>query len=112
MEEIKVKVQEIEEKSNKDLTLFKFLKSVRENEEMGKIVQEGKQFKKDQKLESFDQIVSCKVCWNRYQTEGGDHIPLTLNCGHTLCQKCMTELLRFGRVKCPFDQRTFIYKAL
>ena len=33
---------------------------------------------------------SCNVCFERYDT--GEHLPLTLMCGHTLCLSCMSRL--------------------
>ena len=42
----------------------------------------------------------------------GDRMPLCLKCGHTLCEKCAKEIIRYGRVKCPFDNKTFDYVSI
>ena len=39
-------------------------------------------------------------------------MPLCLKCGHTVCEVCAKALIRYGRVKCPFDNKTFDYVSI
>ena len=50
-----------------------------------------------------DDITHCPVCFEAY-SETGNHIPRILPCHHTLCQKCMKELLHDSLLTCPEDR--------
>lgn len=36
-------------------------------------------------------MFDCGICYERY-TESGDHVPLVMSCGHTLCKECISCL--------------------
>ena len=43
--------------------------------------------------EEINDITTCPVCFETYDLNG-DHIPRILPCFHTLCEKCLVELLQ------------------
>ena len=47
-----------------------------------------------------DDLTNCPVCLDEY-TETGDHIPRILPCFHTLCEKCLEQLVLADRLDCP-----------
>ena len=54
-----------------------------------------------------EDITTCLVCFEDY-TEMGDHIPRLLPCTHTICQKCLCDLVRGKNKKslrCPECRR-------
>ena len=54
-----------------------------------------------------EDITTCLVCFENY-TETGDHIPRLLPCTHTICQKCLCDLVRGKNKKslrCPECRR-------
>ena len=51
-------------------------------------------------VDSEDDITNCPVCFEEY-TEEGDHVPRILPCYHTVCEKCITELLLDFSLDCP-----------
>ena len=51
---------------------------------------------------SFEDFLSCFICTNEFE-ENGVHIPRLLLCTHTLCEKCIKEIIDCGTLKCPFD---------
>ena len=48
--------------------------------------------------------INCQVCYSEYDI--ADHLPrILLNCGHTMCSKCLLNLItNRNQFKCPFDQ--------
>ena len=51
--------------------------------------------------DALKEILSCQICLEDFQ-EDGDLIPRLLPCSHTLCQKCLIQLLGGGRsLICP-----------
>ena len=49
----------------------------------------------------FDDTTSCTVCFEHYQ-EKGKHVPRILPCFHTLCEKCISTLLKGTHtLECP-----------
>jgi RING-type zinc-finger len=42
---------------------------------------------------------------NRYDTFSRQ--PMCINCGHTLCRDCAKSVLKYGKLKCPFDNQMF-----
>ena len=51
-------------------------------------------------FDSFDDILSCIVCFEEFTSEG-DYVPRLLPCTHTLCEKCMKALLLNDSLECP-----------
>ena len=51
-----------------------------------------------------DEMTNCSVCFEAYE-EAGEHVPRILPCHHTICERCVTDLLKFLRGKtfivCP-----------
>lgn len=42
----------------------------------------------------------CQICGNHFNV--GERIPrILVNCGHTLCTKCLTSIHKGGKVRCP-----------
>ena len=56
-------------------------------------------------LEIDDQLISCQICMHKYDRQ--KRVPLVLKCGHTVCEQCARALIKYGRVKCPFDNQQF-----
>ena len=54
---------------------------------------------------SLEDLLSCFICTNEFE-QSGDHVPRLLPCTHTLCEKCIKELIAFGFLRCPFDKIT------
>ena len=50
--------------------------------------------------DTLEHILSCQVCFE-YYGETGDHVPRLLPCTHTLCSKCIVQLIWKKRVDCP-----------
>ena len=49
---------------------------------------------------SLDNYLSCQICFEHFEVEG-DHVPRILPCFHTLCEKCITGMIREGKLTCP-----------
>lgn len=47
-----------------------------------------------------DDLTVCPVCFEVYEVSG-DFIPRLLPCSHTLCEKCLEQLLTNGKLDCP-----------
>ena len=45
-------------------------------------------------------LINCPVCFEEYR-ESGNNIPRILPCTHTVCQKCVEELLQNKELQCP-----------
>ena len=52
-----------------------------------------------------DELTSCSICFEDYE-ESGDHVPRLLPCSHTLCEKCVCELIDGNNITCPQDRKT------
>ena len=50
--------------------------------------------------DSLEHILACQICLEDFQ-EAGDHVPRILPCTHTLCEKCLKQLIRGNFVECP-----------
>ena len=51
--------------------------------------------------------LSCQICMEQfYQNE--QNVAVSLECGHTICKKCLKDMLKRERDKCPIDQMTTI----
>lgn len=44
---------------------------------------------KSKDVNEFEYLISCKICWDRYNLE--ENKPLALTCGHTFCAKCIEK---------------------
>jgi len=54
----------------------------------------------------MESIKTCNVCYLSYDTK--DHAPRVLSCGHTMCTKCLTNIINNPALrKCPFDNNVF-----
>ena len=52
-------------------------------------------------MAEFDDTTTCTVCFEHYQ-EKGKHVPRILPCFHTLCEKCISTLLKGTHtLECP-----------
>ena len=49
---------------------------------------------------SLEYILCCNVCLEEFE-ESGDHIPRLLQCSHTLCQRCIKQLIKEDVLVCP-----------
>ena len=45
-------------------------------------------------------LINCPVCFEEYR-ESGNNIPRILPCTHTVCQKCVEELLQNKELQGP-----------
>ncbi|EGT49555.1 hypothetical protein CAEBREN_19997 [Caenorhabditis brenneri] len=36
-------------------------------------------------------VYECPICFDGYETEGGEQVPRVLKCGHTACELCIVE---------------------
>eukprot|EP00808_Paulinella_micropora_P009473 g7744.t1 len=50
-------------------------------------------------------ICCCNICGEAY--DEGRQAPRLLSCSHTVCHSCIKNIVKSGRVKCPFDNREF-----
>ena len=49
---------------------------------------------------NVDDVMSCQVCFEPYQSTG-EHVPRILPCNHTLCEKCIGQLIQRSYIVCP-----------
>ena len=47
-----------------------------------------------------DEDMSCSVCFELY-SEIGNHVPRILPCYHSLCEKCIRQLISHKKLECP-----------
>ena len=52
----------------------------------------------------------CQICMNKF--DHGDRLPLCLKCGHTICKDCAKSLLKYRKIKCPFDNSVCEYATI
>ena len=53
------------------------------------------------------ELTNCIVCFEFY-TENGDHVPRLLPCHHTVCEKCIKQLLKkTAEVNCPECRKVY-----
>ena len=56
--------------------------------------------------EQDDELPTCSICFYAY--DDGEHAPLILPCGHTMCQKCTDDILKSsGQCLCPQCRKPF-----
>lgn len=53
-----------------------------------------------ERLDSIDQLLSCQVCFEEFE-ENGEHVPRILPCSHTLCHKCVGQMIQQNKIECP-----------
>ena len=51
-------------------------------------------------MDSIQESLTCPVCFEEFE-ENGKHVPRLLPCSHTLCHKCIGQLIRDTRLECP-----------
>ena len=51
--------------------------------------------------------LSCQICMEQFY-ENEQNVAVSLECGHTICKKCLKDMLNRKREKCPIDQETTI----
>ena len=56
----------------------------------------------------MDNFLSCTLCMNKFDTQS--HLPLILQCGHTFCSTCISNIIEhfkreqsFPFLPCPLD---------
>jgi hypothetical protein len=45
----------------------------------------------------------CEICQGKFDSEG--NIPRVLQCGHTICSKCVDRMKSKNMTRCPFDRK-------
>ena len=43
--------------------------------------------------DSLEYILACQICLEDFE-EAGDHVPRILPCSHSLCEKCLIQLIQ------------------
>jgi hypothetical protein len=66
---------------------------------------EKKKLAAPERVSKFESILSCQICMHKYDRQ--KRVPLCLKCGHTVCEQCAKSLIKYGRIKCPFDNQSF-----
>lgn len=51
-----------------------------------------------------EDFISCPICLEVYYSYE-NKLPLCIECGHTLCKKCLESLSIGDKLECPFDKR-------
>ena len=54
-----------------------------------------------------DDVFSCQICLELFYKDE-DKFAVALECGHTICKKCLKDILKTGRNQCPIDNQTEI----
>ena len=57
----------------------------------------------------LDRFVVCERCKHPF-TADGDHVPKVLNCGHTVCYACASDMFDLGtrQISCLCRDNTFV----
>ena len=50
--------------------------------------------------DSLEYILTCQICLEDFE-ETGEYVPRILPCHHSLCEKCLKELIEMNFVECP-----------
>ena len=50
--------------------------------------------------DSLEYILTCQICLDDFE-ETGDHVPRILPCFHSLCEKCLKQLIEGNSMECP-----------
>ena len=50
--------------------------------------------------DSLEYILACQICLEDFE-EADDHVPRILPCSHSLCEKCLIQLIQGNFVNCP-----------
>jgi hypothetical protein len=51
---------------------------------------------------NIDELFCCPVCEEKYNLDNEKN-PLCLECGHTLCKKCLNDIITRQILQCPLD---------
>ncbi|KAF1764231.1 hypothetical protein GCK72_004178 [Caenorhabditis remanei] len=53
--------------------------------------------------------MTCNICFQKYNSSIPTLIPRVLTkCGHTMCQYCIVQQMRNGKIVCPFDRKVTV----
>ena len=59
--------------------------------------------------DSLEHILACQVCLEDFE-ETGDHVPRIMPCSHTLCERCLKQLIKPSnqgdKIDCPECRKT------
>ena len=50
--------------------------------------------------ENIEHLLDCQICMEDFE-ESGEHTPRLLPCTHTLCEKCLQQIIRDKSIQCP-----------
>ena len=53
---------------------------------------------------NIDELFCCPVCEEKYDLDNEKN-PLCLECGHTLCKKCLNDIITRQILQCPLDSK-------
>ena len=56
-------------------------------------------------ISNINELTQCSICYEQYDIL--THKPLSLPCGHTLCQDCVSLIISSQHSKCPYDKTIF-----
>ena len=51
-------------------------------------------------MAELDDTTNCQVCFETFK-ETGEHVPRILQCFHTVCEKCIKQLMKENTLECP-----------
>ena len=54
----------------------------------------------------MESIASCSICFEEFEGNSS-HVPRILPCSHTLCEKCLSELIYNEKIECPECRQLF-----
>ena len=78
--------------------------SEKDHLEQPSLLKEDSVFNTIKTIEVDDNLLRCQICMNRFDIQ--KRPPLSLKCGHTLCEACAKELCKDRPVRCPFDKKS------
>jgi hypothetical protein len=53
-----------------------------------------------------DSLLYCQICMGKHDSH--DKVPVSLNCGHTICIQCAKSIFKNRAIKCPFCNQAFM----
>ena len=54
-------------------------------------------------------IIQCGLCFEEFSKI---HVPMVIQCGHTICKLCLEKLKQNKNTCCPFCKETFDYDPI
>ena len=54
-----------------------------------------------------EDVFACQICLEQFYMNE-DKFAVSLECGHTICKRCLKDMLKTGRDQCPIDNKTEI----